>query len=61
MDGVVSVLAQGWPGEPQDNAALHVTLRVVIDFHSWRILTASGMRDEEAAELAAHMVAGHAA
>lgn len=61
MDGVVSVLAQGWPGEPEGNAALHVILRVVIDFHTWRILTASGLSDAEAAELAAGMVASHAA
>jgi AcrR family transcriptional regulator len=60
MDSVVSVLAAGWPaGAPADEATLQVTLRVVVDFHTWRILTGSGLSDVDAAELAAEMVAGH--
>jgi len=61
MDRVVSALAEGWPGEPEHNGALRVTLRVAVDFHTWRILTESGLGDEEAARLATEMVAGAAA
>ena len=60
MDRVVSSLAQGWSGEPASNAALHVTLRVVVDFNTWRLLIRSGLSASEAAELAASMVVGHA-
>lgn len=53
MDSVVSVLAEGWPEDP----VLGVTLRVVVDFNTWRLLSASGLEPDAAAELAAGMVA----
>ena len=61
MDNVVSALARGWPGEPDRNDALGLTLRVVVDFNTWRILDASAMSDEAAAKLATGMVVGAAA
>jgi len=61
MDAVVSALSAGWPGDPVRNGALRVTLRVVVDFHTWRILSESGLGNEGAADLAAHMVVGAAA
>ena len=61
MSSVVSALSEGWPvGSPEEDATLQVTLRVVVDFHTWRILTGSGLSNGEAADLAADMVAGHA-
>jgi AcrR family transcriptional regulator len=56
MDSVVAALCQGWPDEAGANGALRVTLRVVVDFHTWQILSASGMDDDDAAEFAASMV-----
>jgi hypothetical protein len=57
MDRVVSVLTAGWPEDP----VLHVTLRVVVDFNTWRLLNASGLDNPAAARLAAEMVAGREA
>lgn len=58
MDTVVSVLSDGWATAPQDEAVLGVTLRVVVDFNTWRLFDASGLSDDASAELAAEMVAG---
>lgn len=56
---VVAVLAAGWlPEDPVREAAVRVTLRVAVDFHTWCILSASGLDDGEAAELASGMVTG---
>lgn len=60
MDSVVDALSAGWP-DGEDDAVLRVTLRVVVDFHTWRLLSASGLDDEAAAELAVEMVSGRAA
>lgn len=60
MDGVVSALAQGWPDRPEDDGVLRVTLRVVVDFSTWQILTMSGLDAEAAAGLATDMVVGAA-
>jgi hypothetical protein len=58
MDRVVSALSAGWPYDPKGGAALHVMLRVAVDFHTWRILDASGLDNDEAAEVASRMVTG---
>jgi AcrR family transcriptional regulator len=57
MDAVVDTLSDGWRAEGGVAGALRVTLRVVVDFHTWQIFSASGMDDDEAAEFAAGMVA----
>ena len=57
MDSVVDSLSQGWRTEGGFDGALRVTLRVVIDFHTWQIFGASGMDGGEAAAFAASMVA----
>ena len=57
MDRVVETLSEGWHMEGSLDGALRVTLRVVIDFHTWQIFSASGLADDEAAEFAAGMVA----
>jgi len=55
MDAVVDALSEGWP-ETGTEGALRVTLRVVVDFHTWTILGASGLENEEAARIASEMV-----
>lgn len=56
-DRVVTVLAQGWPEDPM----LRVTLRLVVDFNTWRLLSALGLENDVAARLAAEMVTGREA
>jgi AcrR family transcriptional regulator len=56
MDAVVDTLSEGWPAETGTEGALRVTLRVVVDFHTWSILGASGLENEEAARIASEMV-----
>lgn len=56
MDAVLDVLSPGWSVDPDTEGALRVTLRVVIDFHTWKILSASGLEDAEAARIASEMV-----
>lgn len=57
MNAVVSTLATGWPGGPSDQPVRAVMLRVVVDFNTWQLLSASGLDDAEAAALATTMVA----
>jgi hypothetical protein len=57
MDRVVSVLSEGWPDDP----VLRVALRVVVDFNTWRLLSASGLENDAAARLTTEMVAGREA
>jgi AcrR family transcriptional regulator len=58
LDEVLDVLARGWPVDAGTEGALRATLRVVIDFHTWQILSTSGLGDEEAARIASKMVSG---
>ena len=58
MDDVVSALSRGWSGKQEDDGMLQATLRVVADFHTWRILSESGLSNASAAEIAAAMVMG---
>jgi AcrR family transcriptional regulator len=60
MDDVVSALSCGWQGESVGGGSLRVAIRVVVDFHTWSILSESGLSDESAAEVAAAMVVGAA-
>lgn len=57
MDAAVEALARGWSGAEMEVDALRGALRLAVDFHTWRVLTDSGMTSEAAAELAARMVA----
>jgi len=55
---VVNVLAAGWTVAGGTDHALRATLRVVIDFHTWQILEASGLDGGAAAALATRAVRG---
>lgn len=57
MNDIVATLAKGWPGEGEGHTGqLRASLRLAVDFHTWRSLTESGMTDHGAAELVAEMV-----
>jgi AcrR family transcriptional regulator len=58
IDALVDSLATGWPVGSRDTEPLHASLRVAVDFHTWQVLTADGIGDAEAADLAADMVIG---
>jgi AcrR family transcriptional regulator len=58
MDLVLDVLTPGWTGDTVTQEALRAMLRVVLDFHTWQILGASGLDDEAAADLATRAVNG---
>jgi AcrR family transcriptional regulator len=55
MDSVVTTLGEAWGGV---DGRLRASLRVVVDFHTWRVLTQSGLTEAAAASLAARMVGG---
>ena len=63
-DGLVRTLAHGWPvrrAEAEAGAkaeALQATLRLVLNFNTWRVLTESELDDGRAAELAVRLVIG---
>jgi len=57
---LVDTLSQGWRGS-DDARELRASLRLAVDFHTWRALTESGLSDVAAAELAARLVSGVAA
>ncbi len=69
-DQLVRTLAHGWPvrraeaeagakGKAKAKAeALQATLRLVLNFNTWRVLTGSGLDDRRAAELAVRLVVG---
>ena len=61
MDDVVAGLSEGWKAVPEGDGRLAASLRVVVDFHTWRVLTGSGLTGSAAAKLAARMVTGAAA
>lgn len=56
IERVVRALAQGWPAGSIGKTELHAMLRLVVEFHTWEALAASGLEDGRAAELAASMV-----
>lgn len=56
MEGVVRVLARGWPAGNIGKTELSAMLRLMVDFNTWGRLTGSGLEDGKAAELAASMV-----
>ncbi|MEN8145248.1 MAG: TetR/AcrR family transcriptional regulator [Gemmatimonadota bacterium] len=58
VDGMVGVLAHGWPSTNTEPETLHAALRLAVDFNTWRVLTESGLNHQGAAHLAARMVAG---
>ena len=58
VDELVRTLAHGWPVLKAETEALQAILRLVVDFHTWRVLTTSGSDHGRTAELAARMVVG---
>ena len=58
MDAVVEALAVGWSDANVAAEELHAMLRVAVDFHSWHVLTESGLYHPVAARLMARMVTG---
>ncbi len=56
-EAMVAALSDGWPAggawdDPQ--AVLHL----LVDFHTWNVLTSHGLDDDEAAELASRLATG---
>ncbi len=58
VEELVRTLAHGWPVRGANAEALQATLRLVVDFHTWRVVTESGLDHGRAAELGARMVLG---
>lgn len=52
---IVQVLGQGWSDEAATEE-LEALLSLAVDFHTWKILTTSGLTDARAVECAASMV-----
>lgn len=50
LEGMVSVLTD-------DRPLLRATCRLALDFSTWRSLTSSGLEDDQAAQLAARLIA----
>jgi AcrR family transcriptional regulator len=57
-DELVRTLAQGWPVRGPEAEELQATLRLVVNFNTWRVLTGTGFDDGRTAELAARLVIG---
>jgi AcrR family transcriptional regulator len=57
IEGMVHVLTDAWRPGTSAGALRHATLRLALDFSTWRSLTGSGLDDEEAAQLAVRFVA----
>ncbi|MFV1987888.1 MAG: TetR family transcriptional regulator [Gemmatimonadota bacterium] len=55
-DELVRTLASGWSVSTDDRTALEAALRLALDFNTWRVLEASGLDSDRAAELTARMV-----
>ena len=60
MDDVVASLSEGWQVAQEGDGRLEASLRVVVDFHTWRVLTRSGLTESAAATLAVRMASGAA-
>ena len=58
VEELVRTLAHGWQVRRAKAKTLQATLRLVVDFHTWRVLTGSGLDHGRAAELGARMVLG---
>jgi AcrR family transcriptional regulator len=59
---MVDTLSLGWTvADGAREGELRASLRLAVDFHTWRALTESGLSDAAAAELAARLVSGAAA
>ena len=58
MTNVVGALAEGMTPRPGEDQALHATLRLAVDFDTWRTLTESGLGHGKAAAVMARMVRG---
>jgi len=56
LDAAVDALAAGRPARGRARARLRAALRLAVDFPTWQRLSASGLTDAEAAELAAGFV-----
>jgi AcrR family transcriptional regulator len=56
LERAVDALAKGWATEHDDSRALDVVLRLVVDFHTWELLTGAGLDDDGAAELSVRLV-----
>ena len=56
VEELVRTLAHGWPAGGDADVVLQPTLRLVVDFGTWRVLTGAGLDYGHAAELAARMV-----
>jgi len=59
MDGVVDVLAEGWPDGGDGEGESRAMLRLAIDFNSWAVLSASGLDHDFAAQLMARVTAAY--
>ena len=57
MEQVVRILAAGRPVGPGGGEQFEAALRVVVDFHTWKVLAGSILDDEAAAELGTQMIA----
>lgn len=55
MEDVVDALLRGWREGRDGNGPLRATLRVVADFHTWRLLDEAGLSAADAARVAAQM------
>lgn len=56
MEGIVEALAEGWNGTNVTPDELRALLQLGVDFHSWQVLTGSGLDDPSAAELMARVL-----
>lgn len=57
---VVRGLCRDWSMEGGDGPALRAAVRLAVDFHTWRLLTSSGLSAVKAADLGGRMVLGAA-
>lgn len=58
LEDVVLVLAAAWPSPMCGVEDLQAVLRVVVDFHTWQMLSRGGLEDERTAELVVRMIEG---
>ena len=59
LDGIIDVLFEPWASSGNDgqNAEIRATLRVALDFFTWKMLTDSGLSNEAAARIATKWLA----
>jgi AcrR family transcriptional regulator len=56
VEQMIEALERGWPVEKEDSENLRATLRLVVDFDTWQLLTRFGLDDERSAKLAVRFV-----